>query len=265
MDREQIQITTPEHVSLQFKVAGLGSRATAHLIDVLILVTISFALSFGIFYFLGQPTFAIFPILPGYIMASWIVVLFALWWGYFILFEFFSAGQTPGKILLGLRIFQDNGQTITFLSSLVRNLLRLIDLLPLFYLVGILSIFFHPKHKRVGDLAAGTLVVYDRSRRRKKADSLIAKEMERRGLDLNRIALDEWSKSKLGVKEWNLLKTYIERWPSLREAERNEMTMKVSHILFPLIGIECENKGPGELENDLFVLYLLLKEEWDFQ
>ncbi|MBK8057237.1 MAG: RDD family protein [Gemmatimonadetes bacterium] len=83
-------------------------------------------------------------------------------WGYFTLFEGFRDGQTPGKKWMGLRVIRDTGHPITVREAGARNLLRIVDLLPPPYLLGILFIAFHPKGKRIGDLVAGTVVVRDR-------------------------------------------------------------------------------------------------------
>ena len=85
-----------------------------------------------------------------------------MYWGYFTLFEAFWNGQTPGKKLFKIRVIQDSGRQITFFESMIRNLIRIVDLLPSFYLVGIIAMACNRQHKRLGDLAAGTLVVHER-------------------------------------------------------------------------------------------------------
>ena len=265
MKSEQIDITTPEHVSLKFHLAGLGSRGAAHIIDWLILLALFFSGSFGLIK-LGVDFFPfLFETVSGYVLAAIILALFFLFWGYFILFEFFLAGRTPGKMLIGIRVIQDNGQSITFLSSVLRNVLRVIDLLPTLYLLGILMIFFHSKHKRIGDLAAGTIIIYEKKRQRNKRKAQLEKEIERRGVQANRLSLDEWTKKKFGSREWNLLKTYMIRRSFLTSDERKEMTLKVAGILFPLFDSELSNQPIEEIENDLFALYLLLKEDWEYE
>ncbi|MHB8126105.1 MAG: RDD family protein [Desulfitobacteriaceae bacterium] len=266
MNLKQIQITTPEQVSLNFNIAGLGSRATAHILDCLILGFISSALSLSLMKILKDLSIPFPSLVTSYVNAILILILFLLLWGYFVLFEFFTTGRTPGKMLVGIRVIQDNGQSITFLTSAVRNLIRLIDFLPLFYLCGILMIFFHSQHKRVGDLASGTIVVYQRKTKRKKKKNPLEKEINKR-LAEHQVLLDlnEWSKKKIGIREWNLLKTYIKRQPSLTLVERKEITMQVAGILLPLIGEETANKPLEEVENTLFTLYLLLKEDWQYE
>ncbi len=254
------QITTPEQVSLNFKIAGLGSRATAHILDWLILGLIGFVLSFSLMLVFKYLPIRFSQLVRSYASALIILLLFFLLWGYFVLFEFFSTGRTPGKILIGIRVIQDNGQSITFLTSAVRNLIRIIDFLPLFYLCGILMIFFHPQHKRIGDLASGTIVVHQRRTKRKKKINPFEKKIKKR-LDKHPgiQELSEWSKKKIGIREWNILKTYIKRRPTLTLVEQKEITLQVAGILFPMIGVETVNKPLEEVENTLFSLYFLLK------
>jgi len=262
MSLGQFQITTPEQVSLKHQLAGLGSRATAQLLDWLILSVCSFALSFGVI-FLS----AFFRDLKtDLVRALLLLILFILIWGYFILFEFFMAGRTPGKRLVGLRVIQDNGQPLTFLGAAVRNLLRIIDFLPSLFLLGILLIFLHPRHKRMGDLAAGTLVVYQRKPKRSKKKNPLEQEMERK-LIANplKLELDDWTLRKFTGREWTLLDTYIKRTPSLLEADRKKMTLQVAEVFYPLLGQETANQPLEQIENTLYALYLLLKQEWQFE
>jgi hypothetical protein len=88
------------------------------------------------------------------------LVLFALYNGYFILFEWLWNGQTPGKRLLHIRVIKRGGYALRFFDTLLRNLLRVVDFLPFFYGVGLASLLFTRDSQRLGDLVAGTLVVY---------------------------------------------------------------------------------------------------------
>jgi uncharacterized RDD family membrane protein YckC len=88
------------------------------------------------------------------------LLLFAISWWYMVLFEVLRQGRSPGKQWLGLRVVHDDGAPIGWSASLLRNLLRFVDLLPFGYFLGALSCLQHPTFKRLGDIAAGTLVVY---------------------------------------------------------------------------------------------------------
>lgn len=158
-----LEIETPEQIAFSYVVAGIGSRAIAALVDAIVLVgtialmtivamvVASYAGAHGAL--LG---FAAAP----WLFALYILVVFALGWGYFVLFEGFWDGQTPGKRLLHLRVVRDGGYSVTFGASAVRNLLRVVDAMPIpIYLVGIVTALFTPSRKRLGDIAAGTFVV----------------------------------------------------------------------------------------------------------
>ena len=94
--------------------------------------------------------------------AIFLLLFFVLNWGYFTLFEAFWNGRTPGKRVARIRVIQRSGRAIGLFESMARNLVRYIDQLPGFYAVGAITMFVTSQHQRLGDLAAGTLVVRDR-------------------------------------------------------------------------------------------------------
>lgn len=265
MELKKITLTTPEHVSLNFNLAGLGSRAAAHMLDWLFLGLIYTGLMLSFIFFMARmDVFTYFnQYIGGYFTAFLVVISFILGWGYFALFEFFTSGRTPGKKLMGIRVIQDNGQSLTFLSALVRNLFRIIDFLPSFYLLGIILIFFQAKYQRIGDIAAGTIVVYQQTQRQKKAPALPGRK-NGSNPQPNKQLLDEWSLKKFGPREWELLQTFMLRRSSLDANERTELTRKVAGILLPRAGIETGGRELAELETDLSDLYLQLQKEWEF-
>ena len=265
MNHDHTDIKTPEYVSIQFQLAGLGSRAAALILDQLILYAIDIIL---IIIFLlvtkGITTWGIdnSETLP---LAITIILLFVINWGYFFAFEFFAGGKTIGKKILGIRVIQENGHSLTLLSSFIRNLLRIIDALPISYFLGFTMMFFHPKHKRIGDLVAGTIVIHERkAQKNKKKLNGVEKEIERRGLSIDDLTIEGWIIKSLELKDWKLISTYSSRLTHLPETERIEVTKQIADILFPKIGIDGFGKNQEELENTLLVLYLLLKDEWEF-
>jgi uncharacterized RDD family membrane protein YckC len=161
LNPEQLSIATPELVDIEFPLAGIGSRFVALLIDYLI-------------WFAGFTALAIVSavFLPGIrafskISAQWagaivVFIFFLLNWGYFTLFEAFWNGRTPGKRVARIRVIQRSGRGIGLFESMARNLIRYVDQFPFFYAVGVIAIFATRQHQRLGDLAAGTLVVRDR-------------------------------------------------------------------------------------------------------
>jgi len=142
------QVETPEGIDLPLRPAGLMVRAVAFAIDLgirgLILGVLFIALAF-----LGKLGMGLGSLL-----------LFAISWWYMVLFEVLRQGRSPGKQMMGLRVVQDDGRPVGWSASLIRNLLRFVDMLPFGYAFGAISCLQHPAFKRLGDLAAGTLVVY---------------------------------------------------------------------------------------------------------
>jgi uncharacterized RDD family membrane protein YckC len=151
--RQHLEVETPEHVVIDYEIAGLGSRALAAIIDSTIIVFLLTALLFA--------ASRAGPVLGRAVGPLVGLSLFAILWGYFVLFEGFRDGQTPGKRWMGIRVIRDTGHPVTLREAAARNLLRLVDFMPPPYLLGILCIAFHPRGKRVGDLVAGTVVVRD--------------------------------------------------------------------------------------------------------
>tara|TARA_Y100001947_G_C10332653_1_gene301570 strand:+ start:324 stop:983 length:660 start_codon:yes stop_codon:yes gene_type:complete len=141
-------VETPEGVDLLLRPAGLVPRALAFAVD----LAIRGAILLALFISLG--------LLGKFGMGLGALLLFLVQWWYMVLFEVLNQGRTPGKHWLGLRVVHDDGTPVGWASSLTRNLLRFVDLLPFGYFLGALSCLGHPAFKRLGDIAAGTLVVY---------------------------------------------------------------------------------------------------------
>lgn len=264
MHQETEQIKTPEYVSLNFQLAGLGSRAAALILDSLILVIGNGLFGLSI-YFIFKSNVHFLLINPGLILGLAIICLFVIYWGYFLVCEFFFAGKTIGKKLLGIRVIQDNGHSLTLLSAFIRNFLRIIDMLPTAYFLGMIMVFFHPKHKRLGDVTAGTIVVHERKAKRNRNDSTIEKEIEARNLSREQLPLEEWALHSFETRDWKLIKTFSHRLLQLPPFERKQRTKQVASILLTKIGIEPSDKSEKELEDLLLVLYLILKDEWEFE
>lgn len=160
---ETLQIDTPENVVFGYQIAGIGSRFLACLVDTLLISALLLFVNFALAALLRLSDLA-----TGSDSATtWLVALFgllsfAIFWGYYIFFETLWNGQTPGKRRNGLRVIRRNGTPVTAGEVVIRNLVRIIDLLPAFYGVGIVAMFIDGQSRRLGDLAAGTLVVRDR-------------------------------------------------------------------------------------------------------
>ncbi len=158
----RIEIVTPENIAFKYRIAGPFRRALAYLVDVLIRAAV--LITVGMIFGLG----AMFA--GGMMIGVILLVWFVLDWFYGGLFETFWNGQTPGKCALGLRVVSIDGQPIDALQAILRNILRFADAwpavmltpggMPIFlYQFGLLSPAFNPRFQRLGDLAAGTMVV----------------------------------------------------------------------------------------------------------
>jgi uncharacterized RDD family membrane protein YckC len=152
---DRISIPTPEGVELELVLAGLGSRLVAAIVDQLIKLAVFLAL-----FVLGGALSG--DNAGGFLVAVLVVASFLVFFGYDVAFETLASGRTPGKRAAGLRVVRLGGEPVGFLASAVRNLLRLVDSLPGIYAVGAACILFSSRNQRLGDLAAGTLVVRER-------------------------------------------------------------------------------------------------------
>jgi uncharacterized RDD family membrane protein YckC len=139
---------TPEGILLELRPAGITARFYAFALDWVIRLAVFYAASF------------IAVIMGGIGVAFWVILFFALEWFYPVVFELSRSGATPGKRTFGLKVVMDNGLPVTPAASLTRNLLRAADFLPFVYGFAIVSMLIRRDHKRLGDLAAATLVVH---------------------------------------------------------------------------------------------------------
>jgi uncharacterized RDD family membrane protein YckC len=163
---EFLRIDTPENVAFDYEVAGIASRCIAAAIDTLILlvmqIVVYLTLVAVVVFITGD-----FPDTSegaaGWIIAVMGLIGFALFWGYYIYFELRWNGQSPGKRRMHLRVVRTDGMPITLSESLIRNLVRLIDFLPASYGLGLIVMFINSQTRRLGDLAAGTLVIRDQA------------------------------------------------------------------------------------------------------
>ena len=149
---ERVTIATPEGVTLELVLAGLGSRFLARLLDSLIQGTIIFGLAVAMFHY-GT---------PGVVQGVGWVLLFLVMFAYDVPFEVLNSGRTPGKMAAGIRVVERGGEPIGFIASAIRNIVRIVDFLPIFYVVGSISIVATQDDQRLGDMAAGTYVARDK-------------------------------------------------------------------------------------------------------
>lgn len=202
-------IETPEGVELSLQVAGPVPRALAWTIDFLLRLTVYLVLLIA----LGRTGKLGIGVLA--------LVTFIMEWWYPVLFETLYRGQTPGKRMMGLRVLHDNGTPVGVTASVVRNLLRAVDFLPLFYGLGLFAMFLDRDFRRLGDMAAGTIVVHTEDTQKTKvlsdAEAILPPAL------LNR-------------EERRALLDFAERVPQLSQARSAEL----ADLLTPLTGVEGE-------------------------
>ncbi|HMF57809.1 MAG TPA: RDD family protein [Pyrinomonadaceae bacterium] len=159
---ETLVIETPERVPLHFALASIGNRFLACAADHMLQILAIFLMVI-FFIFVGNFSSTTFSEAPKWVIALGIIVLFLIWDGYFVFFEWAWNGQTPGKRWLKLRVIREDGRPITFWEAAVRNLLRIFDIMPMpFYSIGLIAVFISSKDQRTGDMVAGTVVVRER-------------------------------------------------------------------------------------------------------
>ena len=155
---EDFTLHTAENVPVHYDIATVGSRSAALLVDfiIVLMISIGFEVVAGLLEDAGDP-------FSSYFVALFYLLVGTLSWAYFVINEMVFDGGSVGKNLLGLRVIKDDGSPIDLVDSLTRNFIRYADSFPGTYLVGFVVMMLNKKFKRLGDFAAGTLVVRVRS------------------------------------------------------------------------------------------------------
>jgi uncharacterized RDD family membrane protein YckC len=235
---DELIIETPERVELYYVLANVGNRFLAAAIDHLIqgVLLLAIVLVAG---FITQWRFV--GTAGTWTLALLVLVFFAIYWGYFVLFETFWSGQTPGKRIMRLRVVREDGRPIRFFEAFVRNLLRLaIDIMPPFsYAVGVVSIILSARSKRVGDFVAGTVVVKERATEAPSLDQIIKiSEIEQRRADRASPAPFNADTRKLNDREVRAVETFLKRRFELQEPGRTALASRIAHPLSAKLGIQ---------------------------
>ncbi len=200
------KIETPENVELTRTIAGLGSRISAGLFDYLLIVLIFLviffilALSSNVFSYRGGS-------MSDFVLAAFFIGMFLFYWGYFAFFEWITNGQTPGKKSVHLRVVCENGSPITFKHIAVRNIIRFVDMLPGMYFLAIVFIFCSKRKQRIGDMAAGTIVVSEEKLQYGATDK-VNKKNDNWQMEITAEVLE---KSGLSPEELNIIQNFYVR------------------------------------------------------
>jgi len=248
---DHVHIETPEQIDVSLELAGLGSRFVARLIDWLVK-----GAALMIIWLLGMLVLAMlftareeFPKIVIVLLASGILALAT---GYDIYFEVRHNGQTPGKKRAGIRVIRENGAPIDFRSSCVRNLLGIADFLPFGYLLGAMLVILSSRAQRLGDMAAGTLVVRERS---PLAPADINEQITRLASDEIRFTTSQLT--NCGAEDKQLLRSFLQRYEQMEELARRNLACNLARRFAAKSGDSTVMPDDVRLGNSLWCLQFL--------
>jgi uncharacterized RDD family membrane protein YckC len=213
---DRITIATPEGVAIEMVLAGLGSRFLARLLDSVIqlLIIIALAVVLGV---TGS---------SGIGIAVFVIMVFLVVFAYDVVLETLNNGRTVGKMAAGIRVVGLMGEPVRFTTSSVRNIARIADFLPVFYLVGTISIVATQHDQRLGDLAAGTVVVRDRFPGLAQLPAPIT---------VTPAAVATWDVSAIRPDEVQAIRQFLDRRLSLRWPARSYFALDLVNRVGPRV------------------------------
>ncbi|MBA2261373.1 MAG: RDD family protein [Solirubrobacterales bacterium] len=225
---DRLAIATPEGVELELTLAGLGSRAIAGGVDLAVKGVLIGLLALAL---LATGILGLTLLVP-------VIVIVML--GYDVAFETLAQGRTPGKRMAGLRVVREGGGPVDVTSSAIRNVLRLVDGLPLSYAPTIVSIAVTPRNQRPGDLIAGTLVIRER---------LAATSVETPGPGPGPPSKEVgWDVSAVGADQMAMVRSFLARREGLRPDARARLSEQLAEALRPRVGGADEDDAEVFLE-----------------
>jgi uncharacterized RDD family membrane protein YckC len=220
--KEVLTIQTPEYVGFQYILAGLGSRATAFLLDTAIRLLFLLVI-FVVIMLLSRsltsldPTGIVSSLSKNWIMALGVMAYGIIDLGYFLLFEALWNGQTPGKRQQRLRVIRMDGSPIGWLGSAIRNVLRAVDILAGVYPIGFVVMFMSRNSQRIGDFAAGTVVIVERGR------GIPKERVAHQQTDVEKREDIEAYISTLEAKQYQVLRSFLERREEMDQDHRQQL------------------------------------------
>ncbi len=268
-DASHQQLFSPEGVRLDLAIAGPAPRIIAYSADLVIIVLLLVVLFVTLFASLPAARalekylFSLLRQTPGglaqspgrqlpvrfdaTVIAIFLLMQFAVESGYFTFWEIVSGGRSPGKILLGLRVVQANGLPVDLSGSVVRNVFRIVDLLPANYIIGFISMLLSPGVQRLGDHVAGTIVLrLDRP----PALPEISASTDSQSMPLTREQL-----ARIGPREMALIRGTLRRLPAIPQDRAEALLVEVVESLRERL--EIEPPAPAHRRQFLFHLLAL--------
>ncbi|MBW3594891.1 MAG: RDD family protein [Actinobacteria bacterium] len=219
---DRVTIATPEGVDVDLPLAGIGSRFIAALIDTAIKLIV--LLGFFIFLFGGASLLGGGE-LTSLGAAAYYVVVFLILFGYDVFFETLLSGRTPGKKWTGLRVVRIGGRPVGFVASSIRNIVRIVDFLPSLYLVGMITAIATRMNQRLGDLAAGTVVV------RERAVAVVPPPLAQAAPTHIPPELESWDVSAITMDDLATIRRFLERRAELAPHARGHLAHELADRL----------------------------------
>ncbi|MEK6406401.1 MAG: RDD family protein [Acidobacteriota bacterium] len=244
---DELIIETPERVELHYVLANIGNRFLAAAIDHLI-QTVAIVIILVAAGALGG--WQLFSSMEAWTAAMTVLVVFAIYWGYFVAFETLWSGQTPGKRMMRLRVVREDGRPVRFFEVFVRNLLRVaIDFQPLpSYAIGVVSIIFSARSKRVGDFVAGTVVIKERATEAPSLNEIIkVSEIEQQRVERAMPAPFVADTRRLSEPELRAVETFLKRRFELQEPNRTALAARIAQPISVKLGIATDGLAPESL------------------
>jgi uncharacterized RDD family membrane protein YckC len=249
---ESLQIDTPENVAFGYHVAGIGSRFVAALVDTLLILILQVFIFGTMLLILANTGLD----LESDSLSAWLVGIFGLisflfFWGYYIFFEMLWNGQSPGKRWLGLRVIRMDGTPISLTESLIRNLVRIVDLLPAAYGFGVVTMFINTQSRRLGDLAAGTLVVHEGAPISMQALGMMQVNAAHT-MSLKPVSAADFPVERLTSQEVHLIEEFLQRRDEMQH--RQQLALQILNRLYQHAGLALETVDRMEAEDKLIAI-----------
>lgn len=249
MNNPDYLISTPENVDLHIELAGLGSRIGAAFIDTLL----SYSIMVMVILFAVLAGFVVerldLPrdtktVVDYYIIGITLLLVFCVNFGYFICFEGLWQGQTPGKKLAQIRVIEANGQPVNWPSVWIRNLMRLID--SGIAMIGLVSMLLDKNERRLGDFAAGTLVI------RERPAELSARNLRVQASDVSPSFVDA---GQITPDEYHLLVSFLKRRHAMVRDSRGAVARQMEEYFRLKLNPESNAEAPEDFLEKLYLAY----------
>ena len=223
---DHLTIETPEQVALELPVAGVGSRFVAVAIDTVLQVL----LALGAVFLVAMAGLVFRDSLPSIGPVGVVLFTFMVYWGYFATFEIVWSGRTPGKYYAGIRVIKESGRPIGAYEAIARNVVRVIDFMPVAYGVGVIVMLLNRNSRRLGDFVAGTVVVHEQQ----LADLRPTWTAGDRGAPQVAFA-------RVSPQELALIETYLQRRFELEPLVREERGEQIARRISQTTGVGRES------------------------